>query len=216
MDDARLILRSGALSAAPLLLGAVVRTHIDGTEVAVRLSEVEAYEGDVDPGSHAYHGRTARNAVMFGPAGRLYVYFTYGMHFCANVVCGEEGRSSAVLLRSGEVIEGRPAARSRRGPAADRLPEARLASGPARLAQCLGLGREHNGMELARRGGGEWASLESLGRVPEASVATGARVGVAGPGGSSEFPWRFSIAGDPTVSVYRAAKRRAGEPARRD
>ena len=98
------------LDVAPRLLGSVLR-HGD---VAVRITEVEAYDGPDDPGSHAYRGRTARNAVMFGPPGRLYVYFTYGMHHCCNVVCGPAGTPSAVLLRAGEVVEGLEAARARR------------------------------------------------------------------------------------------------------
>ncbi|MFC6344655.1 DNA-3-methyladenine glycosylase, partial [Nocardioides hankookensis] len=98
------------LEEAPRLLGAVLRRG----EVAVRITEVEAYDGPDDPGSHAFRGMTRRNAVMFGPAGRLYCYFTYGMHVCCNVVCGPEGRPSAVLLRAGEVVEGIELARERR------------------------------------------------------------------------------------------------------
>ena len=101
---------------APLLLGAVL--HHDG--VAVRLTEVEAYDGSDDPASHAYRGRTPRTEVMFGPPGRLYVYFSYGMHWCANVVTGPDDRASAVLLRAGEVVEGVDVARVRRGSARDR------------------------------------------------------------------------------------------------
>lgn len=210
VDNPAAVLRRGALTAAPLLLGSVLRTRVGGAEVAVRLTEVEAYEGAGDPGSHAYRGMTARNAVMFGPAGRLYVYFTYGMHHCVNVVCGGEGASSAVLIRAGEVVAGRDTAQGRRGPAAARLPGYRMASGPARLAQCLGLGLEHNGLELGGEDG--VAGLGGLGAVSPSAIAQGPRVGVAGPGGSSDFPWRFSIAGDPTVSPYRAAQRKRGRP----
>ena len=99
------------LEAAPRLLGAVLRHE----GVAVRITEVEAYDGAHDPGSHAYRGPTRRNQVMFGPPGHLYTYFTYGMHHCANVVCGPEGRASAVLLRAGEIVDGLELARSRRG-----------------------------------------------------------------------------------------------------
>ncbi|MEO8262147.1 MAG: DNA-3-methyladenine glycosylase, partial [Pseudolysinimonas sp.] len=97
-----------SVEVAPLLLGAIVH----GREVSVRLTEVEAYLGEVDPGSHAFRGPTRRNAVMFGPAGHLYTYFTYGMHVCANVVCSPEGIATAVLLRAGEVVDGIDVARA--------------------------------------------------------------------------------------------------------
>src|SRR5918996_6403315 len=104
------LLGGPVLEVAPRLLGAVLRHG----EVAVRLTEVEAYDGQDDPGSHAYRGQTARNAVMFGPPGHVYVYFTYGMHWCMNLVCGPDGRPSAILLRAGEVVEGAPLATARR------------------------------------------------------------------------------------------------------
>lgn len=154
--------------------------------------------GADDPGSHAFRGKTQRNAVMFGPAGYLYVYFTYGMHFCANVVCGANGVSSAVLLRAGEVVEGEDVARSRR-PAARSSRD--LARGPARLASALGLTREHNGTYLL---GEEDIELVGGAESPM-GVRTGPRVGVRYPGGDGErFPWRFWIKDDPTVSAYRA------------
>jgi DNA-3-methyladenine glycosylase len=132
------------VAAAPKLLGASLRHVTEEGGVAVRLTEVEAYDGANDPGSHAFNGRTARNAVMFGPPGRLYVYFTYGMHFCANVVLGAEGDPSAVLLRAGEVVEGVELARRRRPRSTDRD----LARGPARLCQALGIDLRHNGATL--------------------------------------------------------------------
>jgi DNA-3-methyladenine glycosylase len=128
------------LEVAPALLGAILR-HGD---VAVRLTEVEAYDGADDPGSHAHRGRTARNSVMFGPAGHLYVYFTYGMHHCCNVVCGPEGAASAVLLRAGEVVEGLETARQRR----PRSPDRDLARGPARLCRTLDIDLRNNGARL--------------------------------------------------------------------
>jgi DNA-3-methyladenine glycosylase len=176
------------LEVAPRLLGATLRNG----DVAVRLTEVEAYDGQGDPGSHAFKGMTGRNSVMFGPAGRLYVYFTYGMHFCCNVVCGPEGRASAVLLRAGVVVEGVGVARERRPRSTDRD----LARGPARLCQALGIDRSHNGADLCA---GE--PTLTLGEPP-AQVSTGPRVGLRL---AADRPWRFWATGDPTVSVYRPA-----------
>ncbi|MEP7092286.1 MAG: DNA-3-methyladenine glycosylase [Nocardioidaceae bacterium] len=176
------------LDVAPRLLGAVLR-H---AEVAARITEVEAYDGHDDPGSHAAHGRTPRNAVMFGPPGTLYVYFTYGMHHCCNVVVGSRGTASAVLLRAGEVVEGIALARDRRG-SGDRD----LARGPARLCQALGIDLSHNGTDLGT------GSLTL--HLPESlteGIATGPRVGLRR---APERPWRFWVEGDPTVSVYRPA-----------
>lgn len=197
------ILELDAMEAAPLLLGAVlVHDHPDG-RVALRLSEVEAYRGRHDPGSHAFRGETRRNAVMFGPSGRLYVYFTYGMHYCANIVCGPEGTASAVLLRAGEVIDGLETARRRRPTART---DRELAQGPARLAQAMGLGAAHNGAAV-----GVTPFTLTPPEHPAAAhaVRTGPRVGVSGPGGGSEYPWRFWLEGDPTVSRYRPAVARA-------
>lgn len=174
---------------APRLLGALL-THAG---VTLRLTEVEAYAGAADPGSHAYRGRTARNAVMFGPAGHLYVYFTYGMHTCANVVCGVEGTASACLLRAGEVVDGIDLARERRLGSTDR----NLARGPARLCQALGIRLDDNGAAL------DGDSFQLLLGEPVATPAIGPRVGLRG---APERPWRFWIQGEPTVSVYRPAK----------
>jgi DNA-3-methyladenine glycosylase len=200
------LLSRPAVEAAPLVLGAVltVRTP-DGAgivpgDVAIRLTEVEAYSGELDPGSHAYRGLTTRTAPMFEDGGRLYVYFTYGMHWCANLVCGSAGTASALLLRGGEVVSGVDVARSRRPAArADRD----LARGPARLAQALGLTGADSGLELAVGGRAELTPGE---QVDPEQVRTGPRVGVAGAGGDGElFPWRFWIDGEPSVSVYRPA-----------
>ncbi len=191
-----------ATTLAPALLGArVVREDADG-RVVVRLTEVEAYLGESDPGSHAYRGRTARTGVMFGPPGHLYVYFTYGMHWCANVVCGPDGTATAVLLRAGEVVEGHDLARARR-PACRR--DVDLARGPARLASVLNLGRADDGLDLCAPTSSTW--LETGERPVD--VAVGPRVGVSGAGGDAvAFPWRFWAPGEPTVSAYRAAKPR--------
>ena len=117
---ARAFFARPALEVAPALLGCVIEHETPDGLVAVMLTEVEAYEGSADPASHAYRGRTARNAVMFGPPGHAYVYFTYGMHFCVNVVCLREGTASAVLLRAGRVVEGTALATRRRSAEARR------------------------------------------------------------------------------------------------
>ena len=176
------------LDVAPRLLGAVLR-HGD---VAVRLTEVEAYDGPGDPGSHAANGPTRRNAVMFGPPGHLYVYFTYGMHHCCNVVVGPEGTASAVLLRAGEVVDGLEVARGRRG-SSDRD----LARGPARLCQALGIDLGHDGADLSTG-----ALTLTLDPTVTGPVATGPRVGLRK---AADRPWRFWVEGEPTVSTYRPA-----------
>ncbi len=177
------------LEVAPDLLGVVLR-H-DG--VAVRLTEVEAYDGANDPGSHAYRGRTPRNGTMFGPPGHLYVYFSYGIHWCANVVCGPEGTASAVLLRAGEVVEGGRLAQRRRG---QRVAERDLARGPARLTQALGLDRTHDGTDLF-----DGAIRLTRGDRPQ-TTRTGPRVGLRE---AADRPWRFWVEGDRHVSDYRPA-----------
>jgi DNA-3-methyladenine glycosylase len=182
------------LEVAPRLLGAVLRSTTPAGVVAVRLTEVEAYDGPNDPGSHAYRGRTARNAVMFGPPGHLYVYFTYGMHFCMNVSAGPDGQPSAVLLRAGEIVEGSELARERRGAA---VPDRDLARGPARLCTALGIDRAANDADLLAQGSAvQLLSGPGFAGVPE----TGPRVGLRE---AADRPWRFWIGDDPTVSVYR-------------
>ena len=194
------VLAKTSLEVAPLLLGAVLVSTVDGAEVAVRLTEVEAYNGLDDPASHAYRGETPRNAVMFGPPGFLYCYFTYGMHWCANVVCGPDGVATAVLLRAGEVVRGIDVAESRR-PAARTSRE--LARGPARLASCLGLDRDANGLDLCDPGSS--VRLESLGRATPDLVRTGPRVGIAV---ATERPWRFWLDGEASVSAFRVGGRK--------
>ena len=195
----RVALQEDAVRVAAGLLGARVVHESDDGPVAVRLTEVEAYAGLRDPGSHAFRGPTPRTRIMFGPAGFLYVYFTYGMHWCANVVCGPDGEASAVLLRAGEVVTGASLARARR-PAS--RSDADLARGPARLAAALGLARVHDGTDLCAPTARVWLEPADDGRLGPVNV--GPRVGVAGAGGDGTvFPWRFWLAGDPTVSVYR-------------
>lgn len=177
---------------APTLLGGLLRHGA----VAVRLTEVEAYGGATDPASHAFRGPTARSAVMFGPPGRLYVYFSYGMHWAMNVVCGPDGTASGVLLRAGEVVEGVDVARSRRGRASDRD----LARGPGRLAQALGVTAEHKGTTVL---GGGPLTLE-LDPQPATAISAGPRVGVSV---EAERPWRFWLTGSRFVSDYKRSPR---------
>ncbi|MFE9538908.1 DNA-3-methyladenine glycosylase [Streptomyces sp. NPDC006691] len=186
------------LEVAPDLLGrTLVRLTGDGP-LELRLTEVEAYDGPNDPGSHAFRGRTPRNDVMFGPPGHAYVYFTYGMWHCLNLVCGPEGRASGVLLRAGEVRVGAELARKRRLSARH---DKELAKGPARLATALDVGRALNGTDACA---GPDAPLSVLTGtpVPPDLVRSGPRTGVGGDG--APHPWRFWIADDPTVSPYRA------------
>ncbi|GAA1133578.1 DNA-3-methyladenine glycosylase [Citricoccus alkalitolerans] len=234
-------LERGSLHAAPLLLGSTLTVARQGAPVSVRLTEVEAYEGSRDPGSHGFRGRTARTATMFGPVGHIYVYFTYGMHWCVNIVCGPEGTSSGVLLRAGEVVAGMGTALERRGvgAAADSAVRHRpakvarqLASGPARLAQALGIGAGDDGSALLLGPApgqvldptpgqpvpdGIWLSGLRSRRRP--GTLSGPRTGVSGDGGGPDYPWRFWLPDEPSVSPYRAAKprrRREGREERRD
>lgn len=192
------------LDVAPDLLGRVVRHDGPDGVVAVLLTEVEAYAGEgEDPGSHAHRGRTRRNATMFARPGCLYVYFTYGMHWCANLVCGPPGHASAVLLRAGRVVEGEPLARARR-PAARGVVD--LARGPARLASALGLSGGDDGRDTCGR-----PALVTVHEGPAGSpgtVVVGPRVGVSGDGAVT--PWRFWLEGEPSVSRYRPGRTRTG------
>ncbi|MET4137316.1 DNA-3-methyladenine glycosylase [Pseudarthrobacter sp. PvP090] len=202
-DDVRELLSLDARQVAPLLLGAVLTHEGSGGPVSVRITEVEAYLGPhdsphPDPGSHTFRGATPRNAPMFGPAGHLYVYFTYGMHHCANIVCGPAGVASAVLLRAGEIVAGQELALSRRP--TSKSPKD-LASGPARLATSLGITTADSGRDALQAP----FRLE-LPALQAADVSAGPRVGVSGAGGTHDYPWRFWLSGDPTVSRYKAAK----------
>jgi DNA-3-methyladenine glycosylase len=165
--------------------------------VTVRLTEDEAYSGlGLDPASHAHRGPTARNTVMFGPAGHLYLYRIYGVHLCANVVCGPAGQAAAVLLRAGEVIDGVDLARTRRpGARSDR----NLAAGPAKLVQVLALDASAYGSSVVD-GTGPLTMTPPETPVPEELIVAGPRVGVTA---APDVAWRFWIKGDPTVSTYR-------------
>jgi DNA-3-methyladenine glycosylase len=191
-----------AVEVAPDLLGCVLEHETAAGLVAVELTEVEAYAGRSDPASHAYRGKTPRNAVMFGPPGHAYVYFTYGMHFCVNVVClGEGGSASAVLLRAGAVIAGEDLARARRSRGAAPIASRDLARGPARLCQALDIDRELDGADVCAPGSPLRVRAGAGNPARSAKILTGPRVGVSS---AAEIPWRFWYEGEPTVSVYRA------------
>jgi DNA-3-methyladenine glycosylase len=195
------------LEVAPDLLGRELRHDAPEGPVAIRITEVEAYAGPDDPGSHAFRGQTPRNAVMFGPGGFVYVYFTYGMHWCMNLVCGGRGDASAVLLRAGEVVLGDALARERRTTTASARD---LARGPARLTVALGVDKTYDGAD-ATDPDSPLRVLPGAGRRPSRRrIRRGPRVGVAGDGAAR--PWRFWLDGEPTVSAYRPAVSRRRTP----
>ena len=214
--------RTGLEVARDLLGAHLTRRGPDG-DVTVRIVEVEAYQGEQDPGSHAFHGRTARNEVMFGAPGRLYTYRHLGLHTCMNVVCGPEGQAAAVLLRAGEVIAGEPLARGRRLAQGTVTRPVDLARGPARLTVALGVTMADNGRDLLAPGSEMTILVPGRGSAEDAAVgpasgtahgaqsagaaiSSGPRVGVSGAGGDgTRFPWRLWLTGEPAVSAYRAA-----------
>jgi len=179
---------------APLLLNKLI---VRGERVG-RIVEVEAYAGAADPASHAFRGPTARNATMFGPPGHLYVYFTYGMHFCANVVCGPEGEASAVLLRGLTPLGGLEEMRAARGPAA-RL-DRDLTNGPGKLCQALGLDRSFDGADLVT--GDRGVEVADDGTAPPSPPGVSGRIGVSV---AADVRWRFYVPGAAGVSRARAA-----------
>ncbi|WP_274556691.1 DNA-3-methyladenine glycosylase [Streptomyces spiramyceticus] len=190
------------LEVAPDLLGrTLVRETADGP-IELRLTEVEAYDGPGDPGSHAFRGKTRRNASMFGPPGHAYVYFIYGMWFSLNLVCGQEHTASGVLLRAGEVTRGHDLVRKRRLSARS---DKELAKGPARLATALDIDRTLDGTDVCDGPGSPLYVLHGT-PAPAELVQNGPRTGVGGDG--AHHPWRFWIADDPTVSIFRAHKPR--------
>ncbi|SDX58520.1 DNA-3-methyladenine glycosylase [Modestobacter sp. DSM 44400] len=192
---------------APSLLGCWVVTDRPEGRVALRLTEVEAYSGaGEDPASHAHRGPTPRAEIMFGPPGRLYVYFSYGVHWCANIVVGPAGRGSAALMRAGEVAVGEELARARR-PAARTARD--LARGPARLTQALAIGPDDRGTDLL-----DPASPVRLhAGSPPTAVSVGPRVGISV---AAELPWRFWATDAPSVSVFRAGGKPRRGSARQD
>jgi len=240
-----------ATEVAPDLLGCILWHASPAGLVAARLVEVEAYRGSIDPASHSFRGRTARNAVMFGPPGHAYVYFSYGMHYCVNLVCEPAGNAEAVLLRAGAVVAGAELARRRRyglpdtdaappdragpgaagstgadgsGTTAGREPGARegrrarsreldLARGPGRLCQALGIDRSLDGADVCGPGGSLGISPPDAAGQPVAAAAsailTGPRVGITR---AADRPWRYWLAGDGHVSVYRPSKPKDTRP----
>jgi len=186
-------LERGPLAVAPWLLNKLI---VRG-ERAGRIVEVEAYHGANDAASHAYRGLTPRTAIMFGPPGFLYVYFTYGMHWCANVVCGPDGEAAAVLLRALAPTAGLDEMRAAR-PAARR--DVDLCNGPAKLCQAFGITREQNGTDLlapAERAGADDVRLLDDGTPPPRRPGRGTRIGIKE---ATEKRWRFWVPGDPNVS----------------
>jgi DNA-3-methyladenine glycosylase len=181
--------RPSPVVARDLLGRLLVRELPGGKRLVARIVETEAYQED-DPASHSFRGLTERTRVMFGPPGRLYVYFIYGMHFCMNVVTGGDGEGSAVLLRAAEPIDGLPQMIRRRGLDVPRL----LCSGPARLCEALGIGREHNDTDLV---GGQDLRLLAGRPVGDEEVVAGPRIGVIA---AHDKPWRFLVRGNPHVS----------------
>jgi DNA-3-methyladenine glycosylase len=195
----RAFYRRDPLDLAPLLLGKVlVRDEPGNGRLAARIVEVEAYRGSTDPGSHGYRGETPRTTTMFGRPGHLYVYFTYGMHWCANVVADHPpGDAGAVLLRAAAPIAGLDVMRSRRGARPDHTARSdrELCAGPARLCQAFGLAREHDGTDLTTGA----IRLVDDGTPAPVTPFVSTRIGLA-PGRGDDRPWRFSVAGDQHVS----------------
>lgn len=194
------------LDVARDLLGAFLTTRSADGDVTLRITEVEAYAGRRDPGSHAYRGPTPRNAVMFGEPGHLYVYRHMGLHHCANVVCEPAGTGAGVLLRAGEVGAGVDLARARRLARGVVPSDVEIARGPARLTVALGIDMSDYGRDVTDRAGR--VVVHRAARNRPVQFSTGPRVGVAGEGGDGgRFPWRFWLSGEPTVSAYRPGGR---------
>lgn len=188
--------RHPALVAPDLLNKVLVRD--DGR--ALRIVEVEAYAGTEDAAAHSFRGQTPRNAAMFGAAGHLYVYFSYGMHWCSNVVCADVGVGMAVLLRAGEPLHGVDLMHMARPKV---LRERDLASGPGKLSQAMGITRSHDGADLVTTGGS--IAIVSDGTPPPADPVVGPRIGISK---AIDFPWRWHVPGNPHVSRPARSPRR--------
>lgn len=181
---------AGTTEAARRLLGSVLVSTVDGVETGGVIVETEAYLGRDDPASHAFRGRTPRNDAMFGPAMTLYVYVSYGLHHCVNVVTGEEGDAGAVLIRALDPVAGVEAMASRRGRNRD------LCNGPGRLSQSLGITMRHNRHDLSLPP----VRLVARPPVPEAEAGTSGRIGVSR---AADRPLRFFVKGHPAVKPPR-------------
>lgn len=173
--------------------------HADGR--VARLAEVEAYMGTDDPGSHAFRGPTPRTGIMFGPPGHLYVYFSYGMHWGANVVCGPEGTASAVLLRAAQPLSGVETMRQARWHGQRAMPDRDLCRGPGRLTEAFGISGDDNGLDLSASSPAPatlWLADDGAG--PGGTVVATRRVGLA-IGRGADLPWRYLVAGSPWASA---------------
>ncbi len=189
MADPYAFLAKSAAEVAPRLLGCLLVRELDGQLLTGRIVETEAYD-QTDTASHSYRGRTPRTDVMFGPAGHLYVYFTYGMHYCCNVVTGQTGEGSAVLIRAIEPLEGLDMMRHHRGRP---LPDGQLTNGPAKLCQALAIDKTWNGHDL------RFAPFQLVIRdpVPAADIVTTTRIGISQ---ARDQPWRFYLRDNSFVS----------------
>jgi DNA-3-methyladenine glycosylase len=206
-----------SVDVAPDLLGCVLEHQTAAGLVAVELTEVEAYAGASDPASHAYRGKTARNAVMFGPPGHAYVYFTYGMYFCANLVCAANGSASAVLLRAGRIVEGEELARARRTREKSApIPFRDLARGPARLCLALDIARSLDGADVCVPSSPlrmRWPDASTTARSAEALLARGddppkppRSEALLARGDDPPKPPRRKVVSGPRVGVSSAAE----------
>lgn len=199
-------LAGDVLDVAPQLLGCILTSRMDDELVALRITEVEAYRGvGLDPGSHAFRGKTPRNSTMFEAGGHLYVYRSYGIHWCGNIVAGIEGEASGALLRAGEIVAGHDIARARRLAIGTVVRDTDLARGPGRLGTAMAFGPTLDGTEVT--GSGPITLHAPIGEHPAVVVEQSTRTGVAGPG--SVHPYRFYIPGDPTVSPHRPVRPKA-------
>lgn len=190
-----------ATTVGPQLLG----LHLTCQGVTLRITEIEAYEGALDPGSHGFRGRTARNDALFGPPGTVYVYLSYGIHKAVNLVCGTDGEAAGCLVRAGEVVEGIELAHERRDRPGKSVSEINLARGPGNVGQAVAADFSLNGVSLFDSGSP--ISISAPQGWSPATHRAGPRVGVSGIGGDGDVhPWRYWLDGDPTVSTYRPGK----------
>jgi len=176
-----------APSAARRLLGCYIKRHVDGQTITARIVETEAYDA-TDAASHSFKGETKRTKVMFGPAGYLYVYFTYGMHYCCNIVVGSEGYGAAVLIRAVEPVEGKDYMEKRRGKSG-----VQATNGPAKVCQAMNIDIADNGTDLINGA----VQLVEQPEVEESKITTTSRIGISA---AKQTPWRFYITDNPYVS----------------